>query len=117
MAAANNLDPADIASAIFTVTPDLDAAFPAQAARKIGWDHVPLLDTVEIGVPGSLPRCIRVLVNWNTDQPPYAVRHIYLREAVGLRPDLQSDLVDSDVPAIRPAVPNEKVSLGQSRTP
>jgi prephenate dehydratase len=95
LSAANALDPADIASAIFTVTPDLDAAFPAQAARKMGWDHVPLLDAVEIGVPGSLPRCIRVLLMWNTEQPPYAVRHIYLREAVGLRPDLQQDAVET----------------------
>jgi prephenate dehydratase len=112
LSAANSLDPADIASAIFTVTPDLDAAFPAQAARRMGWDHVPLLDTMEIGVPGSLPGCIRVLVNWNTDQPSYAIRHIYLRDAVGLRPDLQPDaMVETGAPTIRTAVPN-----GQART-
>ena len=109
LSAANGLDPADIASAIFTVTPDLDAAFPAQAARKMGWDHVPLLDAVEIGVPGSLPRCIRVLLMWNTEQPPYAVRHIYLREAVGLRPDLQQDAVETGAP------PSKAVN-GQART-
>ncbi len=110
LSAANGLDPADIASAIFTVTPDLDAAFPAQAARQIGWDHVPLLDAVEIAVPGSLPRCIRVLVNWNTEQPPYAVRHVYLREAVGLRPDLQPDTVETSAPATKLANGQAKVS-------
>jgi prephenate dehydratase len=109
MSAANGLDPADLASAIFTLTPDLDAAFPAQAARKMGWDHVPLLDAVEIGVPGSLSRCIRVLVNWNTEQPPYAVRHIYLREAVALRPDLQQDAMELGAPPIKPV-------NGQGRT-
>jgi prephenate dehydratase len=88
---ANNLDPTDIGSAIFTVTPDLNATFPAQAARNLGWNHVPLLDTIEIGVPDILPRCIRVLIHWNTDLPPYAIRHLYLRDAVSLRPDLADD--------------------------
>jgi prephenate dehydratase len=115
LSAANSLDPADIASAIFTVTPDLDAAFPAQAARRMGWDHVPLLDAVEIGVPGSLPCCIRVLVNWNTEQPAYAIRHIYLRQAVGLRPDLQPDAVESGPSAIKAAGPNGKAPNGQAR--
>jgi prephenate dehydratase len=91
MAAANEIEPADLASAVFTVTPDLDAAFPAAAARKLGWSHVPLLDAVEIGVPGALPRCIRVLLHWNTELPPYAIRHVYLRDAVRLRPDLVDD--------------------------
>jgi prephenate dehydratase len=116
LSAANNLDPADIASAIFSVTPDLDAAFPAQAARRMGWDHVPLLDTVEMGVPGSLPRCIRVLVNWNTDQPPYAIRHIYLRDAVGLRPDLQQDAEETNPPPAKAADHNGRLAAGQSRT-
>jgi prephenate dehydratase len=91
LGAANNLDPTDIASATFTVTPDLDAAFPAQAARQLGWTMVPLLDAVEIGVPGALPRCIRALIHWNTELPPYAIRHVYLRDAVRLRPDLAGD--------------------------
>jgi prephenate dehydratase len=116
LTASNSLDPADIASAIFTATPDLNAAFPAQAARVIGWDHVPLLDAVEIGVPGSLPRCIRVLVNWNTDQPPYAIRHIYLREAVGLRPDLQPDAPETGTPPVRAAGANGKGTNGQARS-
>lgn len=88
---ANNFDPADLASALFTVTPDLNAAFPAAAARRIGWSGVPLLDATEIAVPDGLPRCIRVLLHWNTEQPAYAVRHVYLRDALRLRPDLAGD--------------------------
>ncbi len=91
LVAANTLQPEDIASATFTVTPDLDAAFPAQAARALGWAMIPLLDAVEIGVPDALPRCIRVLIHWNTDLPAYAIRHVYLRGAVRLRPDLADD--------------------------
>ena len=77
----------DIASAIFTVTPDLDAAFPARAARSLGWDHVPLLDVCAPHVPNALPRCIRVLIHWNTDRADHDVRHAYLHGARGLRPD------------------------------
>jgi chorismate mutase len=86
---ANTVDVADIASAIFTVTPDLTAAFPAQAARELGWQHVALLDAQEIPVPGSLPRCVRVLVHWNTVTPQQEIRHVYLGRAASLRPDLQ----------------------------
>jgi chorismate mutase len=78
----------DLASALFTVTPDLDAAFPAGAARELGWEQVPLLDMQEVPVPGSLPRCIRVLLLWNTERPAGEVVHLYLREAQTLRPDL-----------------------------
>src|SRR5512142_1868616 len=88
LAAANHLQAAEIASAIFTPTPDLSAAFPAQAARSLGWSAVPLLDAVEVAVPGSLPRCIRVLIHWNTERPAAQVRHIYLHGAASLRPDL-----------------------------
>ena len=91
MVEANQLDSADVASAIFTVTPDLTAAFPARAARDLGWHHVPLLDAQEVPVPGSLPRCVRVLVLWNTDLSQQEIRHVYLRGAVSLRPDLQQD--------------------------
>jgi prephenate dehydratase len=85
---ANELRPADLGGALFTVTPDLCAAFPAQAARALGWTGVPLLDAAEMAVPGSLPRCIRVLIYWNTEAPPQAIRHVYLRDAARLRPDL-----------------------------
>ena len=78
----------DVGSAIFTVTDDLVSTFPAQAARQMGWDIVPMLCGREIPVPGSLPRVIRVLVHWNTDVPQKKIVHVYLRDAVKLRPDL-----------------------------
>jgi chorismate mutase len=78
----------DITSAIFTVTEDLSSAYPAQAARELGWDQVPMLCTHEIPVPGGMPRCIRVLLHWNTELPQDAVQHVYLRQAKRLRPDL-----------------------------
>lgn len=90
MVAANGVNPADIAAAYFTVTDDLTAAFPAAAARQLGWTLVPLLDAREIPVPGSLPRCIRALLLVNTDRSQAEVRHVYLRNAVSLREDLQS---------------------------
>ena len=86
---ANGVKVADIASIFFTATPDLTAAFPAQAARDLGWHQVALLDAQEIPVPGSLPRCVRVLVHWNTPKSQEEVRHIYLSQAARLRPDLQ----------------------------
>lgn len=89
MVEANGIAPADVASALFTVTSELDAAFPAAATRDMeGWKHVPLLNAKEIPVPGSLPRCIRVLLTWNTARPQEEVVHVYLHDAVRLRPDL-----------------------------
>jgi chorismate mutase len=85
---ANGMRVEDVASALFTVTSDLTTTFPAAAARQIGWDHVALLDAQEVPVPGSLERCIRVLVHWNTDKSQAEVRHVYLGEAANLRPDL-----------------------------
>ena len=84
----NDIAADEVASAIFSVTPDLTAEFPALAARQLGWVDVPLLCTNEISVPDSLPRCVRILVNWNTERPQKEIVHIYLREAVALRPDL-----------------------------
>lgn len=78
----------DIASAIFTTTEDIVSAFPALAARQMGWDQVPMINAREIPVSKSLPLCIRVLISWNTDKKQNAIRHIYLRDAVNLRPDL-----------------------------
>lgn len=83
----NGLDPGDVASVWFTVTPDLDAEFPARAAREIGWSDVPLICGREIPVPGALERCIRVLVHWNTDRAQADVRHAFLRGARALRPE------------------------------
>lgn len=91
LVAANSIQTEDLASATFTVTPDLNAVFPARAARQIGWHHVPLLSTVEIASPEGLPRTIRVLLHWNTDRSPYDIRHVYLRDAVALRPDLNGE--------------------------
>jgi chorismate mutase len=84
------LKPADLASVLFTVTDDLQSVYPAQAARYLGWGNVPLMCAREIQVPGGLPRCVRVLLHWNTDLGQADVRHVYLRGAVSLRPDLQS---------------------------
>ena len=80
--------PEDVASAIFTVTDDLASTFPAQGARQMGWGLVPMLCAREIPVPNSLPRVIRVLVHWNTELPQDRITHVYLRDAVKLRPDL-----------------------------
>ena len=78
-----------IASALFTLTPDLTAVFPAAAARRIGWTLVPLLNFTEIGVPGGMPRCIRVLIHVNTERTQSEIVHVYLHEARALRPDLK----------------------------
>ncbi len=88
--ASNDVNPAEVASALFTVTPDLRAEFPAAAARRMGWTMVPLLNFTEIGVPGRLEKCIRVLVHVNTERSQAEMVHVYLREAVSLRPDLVS---------------------------
>ena len=85
---ANQLDPDEIVWAIFTVTADLDADFPARAARaKGGWNAVPMICSREIPVPGSLPRVVRVLVHVDSGTPADA-KHVYLRGARALRPDL-----------------------------
>lgn len=90
LAANPSLAPADLASAWFTTTPDLRAEYPAKAARQIGWEAVPLMCAQEIPVPGSLPRCIRVLLHWNTPLEQSQIQHVYLGEAACLRPDLTS---------------------------
>jgi len=84
----NGIDSTDVASAVFSTTVDLDAEFPALAARQLGWLEVPLLCGHEIDVPGSIRRCIRVLVHWNTDKTQSEVVHVYIKEAERLRPDL-----------------------------
>lgn len=84
----NAVSTEDIVSAIFTVTADLDAVFPAYAARQMGWDQVPLLCMNEIPVTGALTRCIRVLLHVHTSRSQREIQHIYLRDAVKLRQDL-----------------------------
>ncbi|MEL6897201.1 MAG: chorismate mutase [Planctomycetota bacterium] len=84
----NEIHPEDVGSATFTVTSDLTSEFPALAARQLGWCDVPLLCGYEISVPGSLPRCIRILLNWNTSRDQSQIQHVYIRDAERLRPDL-----------------------------
>lgn len=88
IAVRNQLAPGEVVSAIFTATPDLNAAFPAKAARELGWTEVALLDAVEMDVPGALPRTIRVLLLVERPHDPGTVSHVYLGDAVLLRPDL-----------------------------
>jgi len=82
----NGLRSEDVAYVLFTVTADLDAEFPAFAARELGWTDVPLMCGQEIPVPGALERCIRVLVSWNTAKTQREVRHAFLHGAKELRP-------------------------------
>ncbi|MDX2079116.1 MAG: chorismate mutase [bacterium] len=87
MISANGLHEDDVASIFFTTTPDLTTAYPARGARRLGWTKTALMGGVEMDVVGSIPRCIRVLIHWNTDKPLDEIKHIYLRDAVKLRPD------------------------------
>lgn len=88
------LKPDDLASVLFTATPDLHSAYPAQAARAMGWSHVPLLCFQEMSVDGSMPQVVRVLLHWNTDEPQESMTHIYLRGTSDLRPDPTQDRND-----------------------
>ncbi len=78
----------DLASVFFSLTEDLYSVYPAQAARQLGWTNVPMLCMREIPVPDGLPRCIRVLLHWNSDLPQESIQHVYLGAASRLRPDL-----------------------------
>jgi chorismate mutase len=84
---ANGIEEEFVASVIFTTTPDLVAAYPAKAARDLGWTQTALMGCQEIAVPGGIPRCIRVLIHWNTDKPLSEIRHVYMGGAEKLRPD------------------------------
>ena len=84
----NDIRPEDVASAMFSVTSDLNAEFPALAARQLGWLDVPLLCTYEVDVPSSLRKCIRIMLHWNTEKTQQKIQHIYIKEAQRLRPDL-----------------------------
>jgi len=86
----NDLAVEDIACVIFTATPDLDTAYPARAAREMGWMTTPLLCEQEMVVKSGMPRCIRALILWNTDLVPDQIQHVYLGKARALRPDLAS---------------------------
>lgn len=84
----NAIRPEDVAAVFFTLTADLNAVFPATAARRLGWDEVPLLCHTEIDVPGALAKVIRILLLLNVTDSDRPIHPVYLREAVSLRPDL-----------------------------
>ena len=88
---ANQVQHDHVASIIFSTSPDLNAEFPAVAARTLGWTDVALMCGHEMGVPGSLPKCLRILMHVNTEQGLQDIKHIYLRGARALRPDLVAE--------------------------
>jgi chorismate mutase len=83
--AENDLDPAEVASAILTTTPDLNAEFPALAARRLGWTEVPLLCGHEMAVPGGLKSCLRILIHYNTEKAAAEMKDVYIRGAKDLK--------------------------------
>lgn len=84
----NELTPDDVISVLFTVTPDLTSEFPALAARKLGFDAVPLMCATEIPVKGAMPRVVRLMAHVETDRTRAEIQHVYLRGAVALRLDI-----------------------------
>jgi chorismate mutase len=98
MILANDIAEEDVSAAFFTATPDLDAAFPAEAARQLGWRSVPLFGAQEMAVKGAPSRSVRVLLLWETNKTPQEIRHVYLNEAANLRPDIpRPNLKEEDV--------------------
>ena len=81
----------DVASVLFSATPELDDTFPAKAARMMGWTRTALMGFQEADVQHGLPMCIRVLIHWNTDKSLDDIQHVFLRDAAQLRPDLARD--------------------------
>jgi len=88
MLRANTVETEEIASVLFSVTPDLTAVFPALAARQVGFERVPMLHCTEIAIDGAMERIIRVLMHVNTELSQAAMKHVYLDKALALRPDL-----------------------------
>jgi len=84
----NEIAEEEVASVLFTTTPDLTACYPAKAARNLGWRQVALMGFQEMQVPGGLEKCIRVLIHWNTKKSLAEIEHVFMRGAVALRPDL-----------------------------
>lgn len=95
----NGIQADDIASAIFTTTTDLNAEFPAVAARALGWSDTALLCGHEMDVPGSLRSCIRVLIHWNTERRADEIVHVYIKGAQNLRPDRTTAMTTFQTPA------------------
>ncbi len=86
----NGIDEDEVASVLFTTTPELTAAYPAKAARLLGWTRTALMGFAEADVEDGLPMCIRVLIHWNTDKPLDDIHHVFLGGAAALRPDIQA---------------------------
>jgi chorismate mutase len=107
----NGIEPEFVASAIFSTTPDLNSEFPALAARQLGWLDVPLLCTHELAVPGSLPRCVRILLHWNTEKSQKEIRPVYIKGAMKLRPDL-STLPPVDFAELEAWISEQMKSIG-----
>ncbi|OHB79815.1 MAG: chorismate mutase [Planctomycetes bacterium RBG_16_64_10] len=103
----NGIQPDDVASAIFTTTRELNAEFPALAARQLGWLEVPLLCGNEMDVIGALPHCIRILIHWNTNKPQSAIQHVYIRGAESLRPDVHQ-LPDVDATELETEIAHQE---------
>ncbi|KXK15863.1 MAG: chorismate mutase [Chloroflexi bacterium OLB15] len=91
MVEANGIDEEDVVSVFFTASPDLNAAYPAKAARDMGWRRTALLGCQEMDVPNGIKQCIRVLIHWSTPKALDEIVHVYMREALILRPDLYPD--------------------------
>ena len=90
MAAVNNIQADDIVSVIVSATRDITSAFPAKAVRSLpGWKYVPVMSTNEMDVPGALPLCIRVMMHINSSMTQKEIEHVYLNDAIKLRPDLR----------------------------
>ncbi len=94
----NAIERDQVASIIFTTTPDLDAEFPAVAAREAGWTDVALECLHEMNVPGALPRCLRLLMHVNSERAQNEITHVYLRDAGVLRPEFAADQVTEATP-------------------
>jgi chorismate mutase len=108
--ALNELRPEDVASIIFTTTPDLTATFPALAARELGWSEVPLLCSHEMTVPGALTSAIRVLIHVNTTRTAAEMRHVYLKGAIQLRPEW--GIADEEIESILGRVATSATAAG-----
>lgn len=90
---ANGIEPEDVASLVFSTTTDLNAAFPSIAARQFGWNDVAMMCVHELDVPGALPRCLRILLHWNTTKSASEIKHVYVKGAASLRPEFGENLV------------------------
>jgi chorismate mutase len=102
LVSANGMEAEDIASVWFTTTPDLNAEYPALAARQLGWHDTALMCSHEMAVPHGLKACIRVLIHWNTTRSMREIQHIYIRGAVNLRPDRQLHQAPETAPTASP---------------